>query len=176
MIATDGLMVVLRLVHILAGVLWVGSVFLFVMFVQPSAAAIAPAGAAFMAELLGKRRLVDRIIAIGTTAVVAGLLMYWKDWHDVGTFGDWIGSRFGLALTVGALASTLALVIGITVTRPSVQRLLGLGREVAASGGPPAPEVASEIGTIQGRLRTYARVSLSFLIVAVLLMSTARYL
>ena len=76
MIAIDGLMVVLRLVHILAGVLWVGSVFLFVVYVQPSAAAIGPAGAPFMAELLGKRRLVDRIIAIGATAVVAGLLMY----------------------------------------------------------------------------------------------------
>lgn len=176
MIATDGFMVVLRLIHILAGVLWVGSVFLFVVFVQPSAAAIAPAGAPFMAELLGKRRLVDRIIAIGATAVAAGLLLYWKDWHDAGTFGDWIGSRFGLALTIGALTAILALAVGVTVTRPNVQRLLALGRDVAASGGPPTPEVAAEIGAIQGRLRIYARVSLGLLIVAVLLMSTARYL
>ena len=176
MIATDWYMVVLRLVHITAGVLWVGSVFLFVIFVQPSAAAIAPAGAPFMAELLGKRRLVDRIIAIGATAVVAGLLMYWKDWHDYASFSDWIGSRFGLALTIGALSAIWALGIGIFGTRPNVERLLVLGREVAASGAPPTREVAAEIGAIQGRLRTLARVGLGLLIVAVLLMSTARYL
>jgi uncharacterized membrane protein len=175
-IAIDGLMVVLRLVHILAGVLWVGSVFLFVVYVQPSAAAIGPAGAPFMAELLGKRRLVDRIIAIGATAVVAGLLMYWKDWHNFASFGDWIGSHSGLAFTIGGLAAISALGIGVFGTRPNVQRLLARGREVAASGGPPTPEVAAEIGALQGRLRTLARVSLGLLIVAVLLMSTARYL
>lgn len=176
MIATDWYIVVLRLVHITAGVLWVGSIFLFVMFLQPSAAAIAPAGAPFMGELLGKRRLVDRIIAIGSTTVVAGLLMYWKDWHDYGTFGDWIGSHFGVALTIGAVCAITALGIGIFGTRPKLERFLALGREVAASGAPPAPEVAAEMGAIQGRLRTLARVGLAFLLTAVVLMSTARYL
>ena len=59
MLASDAFMVVFRIVHILAGVAWVGSVFLLVVFVQPSAAAIAPASAPFMNELLGRRRLVD---------------------------------------------------------------------------------------------------------------------
>lgn len=72
-------MVALRLVHITAGVLWVGSVFLFVVYLQPSAVALGPVGAPFMAELLGKRHLVDRIIAIATTAVAVGLLLWWKD-------------------------------------------------------------------------------------------------
>jgi hypothetical protein len=176
MIATEWLMVVLRLVHITAGVLWVGSVFLFVVYLQPSAAALGPVGAPFMAELLGKRHLVDRILAIATTAVAAGLLLWWKDWHDYGAFGDWIGSHPGLAFTVGGLGAITTLVIGLTVTRPNVQRLLALGREVAASGAPPTPEVAAQIGSIQGRLRLAARVSLGLLLVAVLFMSTARYL
>ena len=38
MLATDGFMVLFRLIHIVAGVFWVGSLFLFVMFLQPAAA------------------------------------------------------------------------------------------------------------------------------------------
>ncbi len=35
MIAADTFMVVFRIVHIVAGVFWVGSVFLFVVYLQP---------------------------------------------------------------------------------------------------------------------------------------------
>ncbi len=169
-------MVVFRIVHILAGVLWVGSVFLLVVYVQPSVAAIAPAGAPFMAELLGKRRLVDRIIALGLTSVVGGLFLYWRDWHLNGTLVDWVTSSFGATMTVGMIASITALAIGAFGTRPNVMRLLGLGRQVAESGGPPSPEVAAEIGAIQDRLKKLARLSLGLLLLAVLAMSTARYL
>src|SRR2546428_6749574 len=95
MIATSVYMLVFRLIHIAAGVTWAGSVFLFVVFVQPSAAAIAPAGAPFMAELLGKRRLVDRIIGMGSATVGGGLFLYWHDWQAYGSFGNWVGSTFG---------------------------------------------------------------------------------
>jgi uncharacterized membrane protein len=176
LIATEWYMVVLRLIHIVGGVAWAGSIVLFVLFIQPSAAAIAPAGAPFMGELLGKRRLVDRIIAVGSITVVAGVLIYWKDWHNYSSFSVWIHTHFGLALTVGALSAIAALGTGIFGTRPNVERFLALGREVAASGAPPTPEVAAEIGAIQGRLKILARVGLGLLLTAVILMSTARYL
>jgi hypothetical protein len=145
MIANSAYMLVFRMVHILAGVLWVGSVFLFVIYVQPSAAA-------------------------------SGLFLYWHDWHLFDNFGDWIGSRFGVALTVGAISALVAFAIGIFVTRPNVMRMLALGRQVAESSGPPSPEVAAEMGGIQGRLKAFARASLGLLVLSVLAMSTARYL
>jgi uncharacterized membrane protein len=169
-------MVLFRILHILAGVFWVGSVFLLVVYVQPSAAAIAPAGAPFMTELLGKRRLVNRIIELGAVTVIPGLILYWHDWHTYGSFGNWIGSSFGVVLTVGAVAALTALGIGVFGTRPNVQRFLALGRGVSESGGPPSPEVAAEMGGIQERLKILARVSLGLLILAVLAMSTARYI
>lgn len=176
MLATYWFMVVLRIVHIVAGVFWVGSVFLFVTFIQPSAAAIAPAGAPFMTELLGKRRLVDRIIGLAVVTIAAGLVLYWHDWHLLPSFGDWISSRFGATLTVGMLAAISALAIGLAVTRPNLMRFLALGRQVAESGAPPTPEVGAEMGAIQSRLKTAARVSFGLLVVAVLTMSIARYL
>jgi uncharacterized membrane protein len=176
MLATDWFMVLFRILHIVAGAFWVGSIFLFVVYLQPSAAAIAPAGAPLMAELLGNRRLVDRIIALAVVTIAAGLVLYWHDWHLFPSFSDWVRSHFGAALTVGMLSAIAALVIGVAVTRPNVMRFLALGRQVAESGAPPTPEVGAEMGAIQGRLKVAARASFGLLVVAVLAMSTARYL
>jgi uncharacterized membrane protein len=175
-LADSAYMLVFRIVHITAGVLWVGSLFLFTVFVSPAAAAIAPTGAPLMGELLNKRRLVDRIIGMGAITVVGGLFLYWHDWHLFPSFGDWLTSRFGGTLTIGMVAALIALGLGGSITRPLVQRMLALGGQVAASGAPPTPEVAAELGTIQRRLKVFARVGLGLLLFAVLAMSVARYL
>jgi hypothetical protein len=176
MLATDWFMVTFRLLHIVAGVFWVGSVFMLVVFLQPTAASVGPAGAPFMGELLGKRRLVDRIIWLGTITVLAGLVMYWKDWHDMASFSAWFDTAFGKALTVGGLCAIVALGFGIFVTRPGIQRVIALGQRAAQSDGPPPPEIAAEVGAIQQRLKIYARIGFALLVAAVLLMATGRYL
>src|SRR5215210_447576 len=145
MIAADVTMIVLRVIHITAGVAWAGSVFLFVVFVQPSAAAIGPPGAPFIAELLGRRRLVDRLLLFGAVTIAGGAVLYWRAWDAAGSLGDWIGSRFGAVLTVGAAAAVAAFLIGLFGTRPSVQRLLALGRQIAGAEGLPAPELSAEV-------------------------------
>jgi uncharacterized membrane protein len=90
MLATDAYVVALRIVHIAAGVIWVGSLFVVVVFVQPSAAALGAAGAPFMSELR-RRRFVDVVFIDAVFTVVAGAFLYWYDWHLYPTFGDWIG-------------------------------------------------------------------------------------
>jgi uncharacterized membrane protein len=174
-LAASPYLIVFRIVHIMAGIAWAGSVFLFVLYVQPSVAAIAPAGAPFMAELLGKRRLVNVLISLGSTTVIGGLFLYWHDWHAYATFGTWIRSRFGVVMTAGAIAAILALVIGILGTRPNVTRLLGMGRQAAEAGG-PTPELAAEMARTQARLKAFARMSLGLIALAALGMSIARYL
>jgi hypothetical protein len=176
MLATDWFMILFRILHIAFGVAWVGSVFLFVTFVRPSVETIAPAGAPFMAELLGKRKMIDRIIAIAWVSVIAGVVMYVKDWTDRGGFGNWVGSSFGLMLTIGMVLSLVALAFGMFGTRPNVMRVLAIGRQVAESGGPPSPEQAAEIAARQAKLKAYAFTSLTLLILAVIAMSTARYI
>lgn len=173
MVSLSVYMLVFRALHIAAGVAWAGSLFLLVVFVQPSAASIAPAGAPFMAELLGKRRLVDRIIAMGGLTVAGGLFLYWRDWQAYGSLSDFAGSSFGAPITIGAVASVAALTIGVLATRPNVMRLLAIGRSAAEAGG-PTPEQSVEMGDIQARLKVYARTSLALLAVAVFAMATAR--
>jgi uncharacterized membrane protein len=167
-------MIVFRLIHIGAGVAWGGSVFLLVLFVQPSAAAIAPAGAPFMTELLGKRRLIDRIIGLGAATVGGGLFLYWHDWQAYGSFNDWIDSAFGKVITIGTVTSIAALAIGVLGTRPAVMRFLAIGREAGMSGG-PTPEQAVEMGSLQARMKVLARASLALIGLTVIAMATARY-
>ena len=173
MVAASVYMLVFRVVHIVAGVAWAGSVFMLVTFVQPTSAAIAPAGAPFMSELLGRRRLVDRLIGLGGLTVLGGLLLYWHDAQPLG-IADFAQTTFGTWITIGALASIAALAAGALGTRPRVQRLLGIGRLAAAAGG-PTPEQAAEMAAIQGQIKVLARVSLGLIGLAVFAMATAKY-
>ncbi len=175
MVATSIFMIVFRILHITAGVAWAGSVFLFVFLIQPSAAAIGPAAGPFMMELLGHRKLVSWLLSLAGTNIVAGLFLYWRNWHNYGGLGDFVSSRYGFALTLGAVAAIAAFLIGLFGTRPNVARLLGLAARAAASEGGPPPELAQEIGKVQARLKVLARTALAFIAVAVLAMATARY-
>ncbi|HMK91489.1 MAG TPA: hypothetical protein VK576_00675 [Thermoleophilia bacterium] len=175
LLATSTYLIVFRIFHILAGVAWAGSVFLVVVFLQPSAAAVGPAASPVLMELLGKRRLIDRIIGLGVVTVVAGGFLYWHDWQAFGSLSDFLSSHFGLVLTIGGVCAIVALLIGIFGSRPAARRLVELGGTIAAAEGPPPPEIVAEVPVQQQRLKVLSRVSFAFLVVAVLAMSTARY-
>jgi uncharacterized membrane protein len=175
MLATDVYMVTLRIVHIVTGVIWVGSLFVVVVFVQPTAAALGPAGAPFMSELR-RRRFVDVVFIDALFTVLAGAFLYWHDWHLYPSFGDWIGSSFGASLTVGAVLAIAGLGVAASLTRPTIGRLVSLGKQVAESGGTPLPDTAAQIGALQRRLVVAERVSFSLVLLAVVAMASARYL
>jgi uncharacterized membrane protein len=175
MLATDAYIVALRIVHIATGVIWVGSLFVVVVFIQPSAATLGPAGAPFMSELR-RRRFVDVVFVDAVFTVVAGAFLHWHDWHLYTSLGDWVGSRFGAALTVGALFAVAGLIVAASLTRPTIGRLVSLAKQVAESGSPPLPETAARIGALQHRLVLAERVSFSLVLLAVVAMASARYL
>lgn len=175
MLATDPIILTLRIVHIVTGVIWVGSLFVVVVFVQPSAATLGSAGAPFMSELR-RRRLVDVVFIDALFTVVAGAFLYWHDWHGYRSFDDWIGSNFGAALTVGALLAISGLGVAALVTRPTIVRLVSLGKQVAESRGTPTPELAARIGALQRRLVVAERVSFALVLLAVVAMASARYI
>ena len=178
MIGADWFYIVFRIFHIGAGIAWVGSVYFLVVFVQPTSAAIGPAAAPFMTELLGARRLVDRILVLATVTILAGLILYLKDMNLAGGFGDWIGTARGVVFTIGGVAAILAVAIVVVGTRPGVERLLAIGRQIGQAtqeGGAPPTELAAEVSVLQGKLRGYARAGFGLRVVAVLAMATARY-
>jgi hypothetical protein len=163
-----------RIIHILAGTFWAGSAVLFAFFVQPTAASLGPAAAPFLNEFMTKRKAMRWIVVAATFTVVAGLFLYWRAWHDLGSFGTWIGSAPGKVLTIGGAAAIFAYFFAIQGTVPTFKKMSALGKQVAATGGPPTPEQGAEMGKLGAKLRLYARATAIFLIVAVFCMATAR--
>ncbi len=175
MLGSSVYLIAFRILHVMAAIAWGGSLFLLVLFVQPSAAAIGPAGAPFMRELLGKRRLVHAILALAATTILGGAFLYWHDWQLFGGFGDWIDSSFGLWITIGSVAALGAFLIGLLGTRPNVARMLALGARIAQAGDDPSAELVGELQLVQRRLRRFARMSLALVATAAFAMATARY-
>jgi uncharacterized membrane protein len=168
-------MLVLRFFHIVAGGAWFGAAFLLTRYVGPSAAETGPAAGPMMAAIFQKRRFARVIAALAVTTVVAGWLMWLRDLQLYGSIGSWIGSPFGLALTIGGVLATLAAYFGITGIGNNVERLVDIGGEVAASGGPPTPEQSARMDHLQSEITKHGRIDIVLLFVAVTAMATARY-
>jgi len=118
---------------------------------------------------------VDRILIIASVTIAAGLILYLRDMNDAGGFGDLLGTHSGVALTIGGVAALAAFLVGLFGTRPNVQRLLALGRQIASSEGPPSPDLTAKVQSLQDLIKTLARTSLGLLGITVVAMATARY-
>jgi hypothetical protein len=107
--------------------------------------------------------------------VIAGWILWFRDWDRVGSLADWLDMSFGLLLTVGGLAATAAFFAGLLGIPPNLRRLNELGAQVEAAGGTPTSEQAVQVARIQKRMRRLSWLDLSLLAVAVFCMATARY-
>jgi hypothetical protein len=115
------------------------------------------------------------IVSLGGVTVVAGWIMWIGRMNDYGGIGDWVGTTFGLVLTIGAVLATIAFFVGWLGIGRNVERLVALGDQIAAGGGPPTDEQGAEMGRIQKALEVSGKIDLTLLLLAVAAMSTARY-
>ena len=165
--------VVLRLIHILAGVSWAGAVFLMVGFVYPSMRDAGPQGGALMQQFQRRRLPVFMNTMAGLT-MLSGFILYGR--AIAMTDGAFARATSGMVFGLGGLATVVAAVIGgIFVSRSAVQ-MGKLGASVQAAGGRPSPEQAAELGRLQARMGAAMRAVAGLLVIAVIAMATARYL
>ncbi|HYG71217.1 MAG TPA: hypothetical protein VEC15_02885 [Actinomycetota bacterium] len=175
MVSAAPYMLVFRVLHIAGGIAWGGSIFLLVFFLQPTAKAVGPAAGPFMRELLGARKLTNAILAIAGVTIVAGGFLYWHDMEAFGGFGDFVTSSFGGWMTAGAISAIIAFAIGLFLTKPTLERMLATGGEIARAGDAPPPELVQRLGALQVRGRKLAITNFTFVAIAAFAMSTARY-
>ena len=163
--------IILRLVHILAGVLWAGWAFVSVAFIEPATRAAGPEGGKFMQALTGKTKLLQTMLAAPLLVIITGVLMYWQE--SGGLSSSWLVSPPGLALTISSLAGILAFVLGLAINRPAAERLAGLSRAMQSAGGPPSSEQMAELRAQQRRLSMGGLYGALLLAIAVIGMALA---
>ena len=167
-------LVILRLFHVVDGVLWAGGAIFLTWFIEPVALALGPKAGPFMGAL-NDRKIGIYFSIVASFAVLACTILYWIDANG-DLVGFFTGSAFGFALGVGGLTAWVAWIIGFTRVRVLTAQLGETGAKVAASDGPPAPELLAQLQGIQHDLHQIGLVDFWLIAIAVVLMSTARYL
>lgn len=169
----DGtLTIILRLIHILAGVFWAGTAFLIAGFLVPTMRATGREGGVFIQHLMQTRRLQMFLGMAMLLTVLSGVAMYAR--LAAATHGAWAGTAPGIAYGVGAVAAILGGASGAYIGSSAGRRLAAIGASIGSSG--PSPEVQAEMGRLQARIRLGTRVAAGLLAVAAGAMAVARYL
>lgn len=164
---------ILRLIHIVAGAFWVGAVFTTVAFLQPTAMAIGPAAGPFQAHLVRNRRFALVVLMSAALTVASGIWLLWITTDGLNPAVALDDARLGF--TTGGVVGILTFVYGASYVYPRTVRVAGIVAGVLAEGRPPTPEEQARLATMRGQLTTAGWVVVGGLAIAVIAMATARY-
>ena len=169
------LMIVLRLLHILGGIFWVGSMLIAAGFLYP-AAREGPEGGRTLQRIMVRHHLSAWISAAAGVTVLSGLWMYGR--VAAATNGTWVWTRPGIALGVGGLLAIIAATTAGAVIVPTGRRLgeIGARLQQGGSGTPPSPADVADMQRLQARLAGTTRVVAVLLVLTASAMAVARYL
>ena len=163
------LVIVLRLIHIVAGVFWVGASIVLGVFISPAIAATAEAGQKFMTHLVAKAKITMAITVAAILTVLAGSILYFI---DAGGFDSaWSRSGPGVGFGLGGLLAFVGLFFGALLGK-NLATVVETGGQVQ---GKPTPEQLAKIQSAQKRLAVVGPISMIALILALICMATARY-
>jgi uncharacterized membrane protein len=159
----------LRIIHIVAGVFWVGGTLIMTFFVAPTIGATGESGQKFVSHLMNNLKFSTRMSAAAGSTILAGLILYGLD-ARAGT--AWLRSNFAMGLGIGAGFALIGFVFGILIGR-TTKAMAQLGAQIQ---GRPSPEQLSQMQSLQKRQATVSMISVWTLVFAVIFMAIARYL
>ena len=166
-------LIVLRLVHVVASVCWAGGAFIFFLFVEPTAKALAPTGMQFVQHMVVKRRYSVFMDVASTLTVLSGALLFWQDAN--GQWLAWMSTGPGLGFTLGAVVGIVVYFVGMFGVKPRADRMGKLGAEIRAAGGVPTPAQGAELQKLDKEMSTLGYIDFVLVALSLALMATARY-
>jgi len=166
------MMLVLRFLHIISGVFWVGGSLFAARFLMPALKAAGPAAGPVLAEL-GKRRIPASMMGAALVNVASGIWM--MTILSGGSPGVWMRSPMGRTIGFGAGAAILAVILGIVVGMPANARMARISAAAKQRGGPPTAQETAELEQVQARSALTAMIGSVLLFLATAAMAVARY-
>ncbi len=166
--------IVLRLVHVLGGIFWVGSVTFNAAFLLPTLAGLGPAAGPVMAGLQ-RRRMTTVLPTVAVLTILSGLRLLQVS--SAGFAGDYFASGPGIAYSVGGLLAIAGFAIGMTFTRPAMARAGALAAQMGSAADDAArAALGAEIARLRSRGAKSNSVMLVLVTIAAVAMAVARYL
>ncbi len=157
-------LIVLRLIHVLGGIFWVGSALFTAIYLVPSLAQAGPAAGQVMGALQ-RRRLFIVLPTVAVLTVLSGIRL--MQLTSDGFSAAYFNSGGGRVFAWGGTFAIAAFVLGMTVARPAGVKL---GR---LSTMPPAADPAEQARRLAERAQVARIVSLAGAVNVVLLLAAA---
>ncbi len=154
---------VLRLLHIVGGLIWVGAAIVMSCYIEPTLERAGASGRPFLRKLYADTSLPRLISLSALITTVAGLLLY-----GLMSYHETMSSGMGMVLTLGSLFGLLAYLHGLFAVWRSA------GRFAAMAASDNGDEAA--LTRLQAKLRRNGRVSMWLALVSLVLMAGARYI
>jgi uncharacterized membrane protein len=168
----DYYMLVLRIVHVGAGVMWAGASWTVAGFLSPAVKATGESGQQVMQQVTGQQRLSDVIGISAALTTLAGALLLWRD--SAGLAPAWFRTGPGLALTFGALAGLATFFLGLFGHRRLSARMAAVAGQINSADGPPDPALLAELQSLDTSMEKAGVWSSILLGLAVLGMAAAQ--
>jgi uncharacterized membrane protein len=165
--------ITLRLIHIVAGIFWVGTVIFNTLFLMPAMARIGPAAATMVAELQ-RRRLFTVLPVAALLTILTGLRLIWI--ASGGFQGHYFHTGAGHVFSVAGGLGILGFIIGMIYVRPASVRLGMLGQRMASASEAERPALVEELSRLRKRVAVSGNVVLVMLVLAAAGMAVARYM
>ena len=164
-------LLVLRIVHVVGGILWVGAISFNAFFLGPAMAAAGPAAGQVAAGLQRRKIFVFMpVVAILTLLAGLRLLMITSSSFS----GNYFGTRSGMTFSIAGAIALIAFVYGMAVTRPAMAKVVTLAQQ-AAQDPANRERIMAEIQATQQRAAKSTTIIAWMLLVVALLMAIARY-
>lgn len=159
---------ILRVAHIVAGILWAGGALALTLFVAPTMSATGDAGKQFAGHLIGKTRFSAYMMVTGLTTVIAGSILYGIDsnWFQ----SSWMMTATGSVFGIGAAFGIAAFVFGVMLGNTNAA-LATLGAQIQ---GKPSAEQAAALQALLKRQKMSSQGNMICMLISIVCMASAR--
>ena len=164
---------VLRLVHVLGGIFWVGSGLFTSLFLVPAFGTAGPAAGAVMGALQ-QRRLFTILPIVAVLTLLSGARLLWIT--SGGLSDQYLATRTGQVFLWSGIAAIVAFLVGIFISRPAGVRAAMLGAEIGRLPEAERAARAPELERARRRSSASGMAAMVLLLVAASGMAVARYL
>jgi uncharacterized membrane protein len=171
------LMALMRLVHILAGIFWVGATLFLAGFLVPAIQAVGPSARPVMSQLMQQRRLQLWINISMSLAILAGLVLFAMDSKASG--GGFGRSGMGIMLSIGALLAIAAAGVSGAMSKPASTKLGELAQrmdDAQRGGAAPSADLVAQAAPLQAKLARALNIMSWLLVLSAATMAIARYI
>ncbi len=163
---------ILRLLHIVAGVIWVGAGITVSMYLEPALTKSGVDSGKVMRTLYTKTSFDKLMPIVSIITTVAGLILYYmvsNGFSDV----NYMKSGQGIVLSIGALAGLAAFGHGFATLGKYSRRYAAL---IAEAGNNPSDEQLKSLNELEAKLTLHGKMSMWMGVVAVVFMAGARHI